>query len=271
MRARAEAVRVREIEELAEARGRAHALRAVRRKLDFAACGGDLDAALAQADQFELCDERLRALVEQMNIEPVEALVGHQHLNGLQRFREAVQGAFRPSCGIDQAPACAGSQILKLPDQRTATCRTAAAPFSEYVAHQFGDHRARQVQITLRVFVTQARGLDTIQRLQIVVAHVVEIPAGAGVARHGGLPARIVQMNRAERVVQGGVVGHVGEGEAFGGEAHLRAAHVVERTLIGADAIVVSDALVSRKRPHASRWRVAHVRHVAAFARDDGG
>jgi hypothetical protein len=72
-----------------------------------------------------------------------------------------------------------------------------AAPFREDFGHDLGHDRPRQIEITLRVFVSKAGGIGLVGRAQVVLAHVVEVPARAGVPRHGGFPARLMPVSRA--------------------------------------------------------------------------
>ena len=92
--------------------------------------------------------------------------------------------------------------------------------------------------------------VDAEQPLQVVVADVVEVPAAADVARHAGLPARVVHdaVRRPAAGLERRLVGDVGEGQALGGEADLRPARVLERAPVAADAVVVGDAAVGAER-----------------------
>ena len=100
------------------------------------------------------------------------------------------------------------------------------------LAHQLGHHLAgggaRELEIARVVRAAQLDGVDAVELLEIVVAHVVEVPAGAevpagpGVALDAGLRARMVHREL-------GLVGHVGERQAFAGEADLGAARVLDR------------------------------------------
>ena len=73
-----------------------------------------------------------------------------------------------------------------------------------------------------------------------MVAHVLEIPAGAQVARRALAPGGMVAAQRAAtgQAVQRGGLGHLGEGQALGGEAQAAGARILQRAQGGdADAI----------------------------------
>ncbi len=76
VRERAEAVRAGEIVELADARGGGQTLRAVRRESHLTEGRHHADRAVAQADEIQLRMQRRARLVDQMQVEAVQAFIG---------------------------------------------------------------------------------------------------------------------------------------------------------------------------------------------------
>ena len=74
------------------------------------------------------------------------------------------------------------------------------------------------------------RRIDLEQQPQVVVAHVLEVPARPRVTRHAGLPPRMVDDYAARSVDRGErlLVGHVREGQALRRELDVRAPGVIE-------------------------------------------
>ena len=76
-----------------------------------------------------------------------------------------------------------------------------------------------------------------------MVADILEIPIGAEIAGHAGHPPGIGGIGHFQ-VAQPRRRGHIREGEALGGKAHLGAPHILHRSPVGADPEIMSDAFV---------------------------
>jgi hypothetical protein len=135
VRARAEAVGAGEVEELSKAVGGRYTLGAVRRELDRAACRRRDDRSVTQAEEFELHGQGCGRLIDEMQIEAVQTFVSEDDLDGLQRMRQRMPGAFGTPQRIDEPPAGACAYVLELPHEAASAWRASAAPFGEHVAH----------------------------------------------------------------------------------------------------------------------------------------
>ena len=124
---------------------------------------------------------------------------------------------------IDHAPAGARPRIAPQPHERAAAGRAPPSPLGKGRGHDLARDHAAERQISLGIGIAQRRGIDTEQPLQVVIAHVLEVPAGAAIARHAGLPRRVMDhgLTRRERCFERRLVGDVGESQALGGEADL--------------------------------------------------
>jgi hypothetical protein len=109
----------------------------------------------------------------------------------------------------------------------------------------------------------QGHRIDIEQQAEIVVPHVVEVPARAevpataGIAGNPGLPARMVNRHLD-------VVGDIGERQTFGGEAHRGTAGVGGGTEVAAHAEVMGEAPVGVKRKLSARGGAGDVGDVGA-------
>ncbi|EDT40344.1 hypothetical protein BamMEX5DRAFT_3864 [Burkholderia ambifaria MEX-5] len=268
--ARAEAIRVGPVEEAAEQFGRTEPHRVVRGDPDRPAGPRDRRAAVAQRDQLDGRRQRRRPLVDHVHVEAVQPFVDEQDLHRLKHLAQRIPRRFRPMRRIDQAPSGARHHVLELPDERARAARAGAPPLGESVAHQVRDRRARQLEVARRILASQPVGRHVVQRLQIVIPNIVEIPRCAGVARHGRLPARLMNAGPAE-AREHRVARHVREREAFAREAHVGAARVVERAQVRADAVVVRHALAWQERQWAAVRRVGDVKRVGPPCRRMAG
>ena len=79
------------------------------------------------------------------------------------------------------------------------------------------------------------------QGFQVVVPYVLEIPSGAVIARHPRFPAWVMHGRLAIRQqrVDGHLIGHVRECQAFGREADAASPCIVQWTQVRANAVVM--------------------------------
>ncbi len=139
-----------------------------------------------------------------------------------------------------------GSKIGTPQYDSAAAGRRRAAPLAENFRHHFARNHARQFPITIGVGVAQSRRVDRVQQLQIMIAHIFEIPARAGIARNRSFPGRMRGRDSAgsrerDLLHQFGL-GDVRERETLRREANLRAPDIFERPKISAHAEIVGDA-----------------------------
>ena len=103
---------------------------------------------------------------------------------------------------------------------------------------------------------TEPARVEPEELLQVEVAEVVEVPAGAGVAGDALLPPGVVNERIVRRLGDEGreeiLVRHVGEGEALAGEAEAARPGVGQLVAVAADAVVVRDAAVRPDRQRAA-------------------
>ncbi len=185
--------------------------------------------------------------------------------SGAKARFSAYQGDLGSACGIDDAPAGAGPEILQHQHEAAARRRPGALPFGERRRHDFGGDGLRKSQIAIGILVAQAGRADAEQKLDVVIAHVLEIPARAGVAGNTGLPARIVDgRNGGHRFGTRDVGGHVGERQTLGSKTHIGAAGILERAQISADAVVMADACIDGERQAATGRRAHDIGHIGA-------
>ncbi len=108
-----------------------------------------------------------------------------------------------------------------------------------------------------------------------MVADVLEVPVGLVLARDARLPQRVVpgepRGRRRQHFLDRLLAGHVREGEALRGEAHARAAHILQRAPVAADGVVGADAAVGAERQVAPVGRGGDVQRVDAARADELG
>ena len=249
-----------------------------------AACGhGDGQAGLvdpriaaAVEAQGQFTHEWLGTLVDEVHRHAVYPFVGDQHGHRLQYALQRMEAGLGQAGVVDQAPAGAGPEVAQEPHERPAAARARAPPFGEGRGHHLARHDAAEREVTLVVHRAQLHRVDLEERGEVMVAHVFEVPAGVEVARRALLPAGVVhpQAQAAGHAGHGALVGYVGEGEALGGEAQLRAARIVERPQVGPHAVVRRGAGVGLMRKRAAmraRWPVGHPRQRRFHRLAQGG
>ena len=127
---------------------------------------------------------------------------------------------------------------------RPRRARTRPTPFGEHRLHHFGNRRLPHSDITIEIFRLQALRIGAIEQSHIVMANVLEIPVGAAITGHQGLPllqrrCRIEPPLRQPRPRR-----QIGEGEAFAGKGHIGTTRIFERAAIGADTVIMADTLI---------------------------
>ncbi len=93
-------------------------------------------------------------------------------------------------------------------------------------------HGARGREVARRLLVAQAGRIDLEQRAQVEIADVLEVPGGAGVARHA--PSSAGRAAAAERPASVRVRAHgtLAKAPALGGKAHVGQPGVGQRALV---------------------------------------
>ena len=76
------------------------------------------------------------------------------------------------------------------------------------------------------------------------MANVLEIPIGAAITRHQGLPLFQGRCRIEPSLRQPRLRGQIGEGQTFTGKGDIGAAGIFQRPAIGADAVIMADALI---------------------------
>ena len=143
------------------------------------------------------CVHGRRAIVGDVNIDTVQAFIGGPDRARGQGPLQKPVSRFGMALRIENAPAGSGLQIRAPQDDSAAAGRRGAAPLAEDFRHHFARNHARQFPITSRVGVAKRHGIDGIEQLQIVIAHIFKIPARARIARDCPLPGRMSRRNSA--------------------------------------------------------------------------
>ena len=156
---------------------------------------------------------------------------------------EAVVRGLAPPAGVDEPEPRARRAVVPLEDQRAVARRRRPPPLGERPLDSFGGGGAPEVEVTLRPADPELAGVQSVELTEVVVAHVLEIPRRPAVARNPLLPLGVEDRGTvAQEFVDGVGTGKVRHGEALGRETRRRAARVVERAAVPADALVVRDA-----------------------------
>ena len=153
---------------------------------------------------------------------------------------------------VEQAPTGAGHEVARPEDDPAVAPGSCSPPLTEHLGHHLSGDEPRALPVVGVV------APDPMQELEVMVAHVGEIPVGAAVA-HDAFA------RRGRRRVR-----NICEGEALGRETNRRAAGVVERPEVGAHAEVVGDAAIGAERLLAAGRGRRKVGGVDARLRDQG-
>src|SRR6185437_16393256 len=127
-----------------------------------------------------------------MQVEAAAALVADRNRDRLGYAAQVVIGRLRQAERIDYTPTRPAPQIAPEPDQRATAGGALAAPLGEGAGHDLTGDDPAESNITLVVGVTQLERIHAKEACQIVIAYIVEIPAGAEVARCARFPGRMV-------------------------------------------------------------------------------
>ena len=220
----------------------------------------DRDAALAIRDDVLAAMERhaklafhgLGAIVHRVKAQAIQPFVDREERDGRADAFHRVIRRLRNAACVDDAPARAVPQIAQEPDDR-ARAISARAPLAERGAHALGDGDAPELEVSREIRVANLRRIHAEDAFHVVIAHVVEVPRRASIARDARLPARMERRRFAvahERF-DGLVARHVREREALRREAHARAPRVLERPQVRTDTVIVRHAVIDLewKRP----------------------
>ena len=114
------------------------------------------------------------------------------------------------------------------------------------------------------VNVAAAWRVDAEQLAQVMVAHVLEVPAHTEIARRAQLPHRVVHAKgvAAWHARQRAGLRHVGKRQTLGGECDGRAACVLYGPAVGTDAVVRTGADIALVRKRAAMGAGGPIRHV---------
>ncbi len=116
------------------------------------------------------------AVIDEMHRKPVDALVGQHQAQRPEGALQRVPDGFRAPGRVDRAPAGADDQVLPEQHQRAGGRRGRTAPLVDGALDHLGRYRPRQRQIACAVLDAQPPRIDAEEVLQIMVAHVLEIP-----------------------------------------------------------------------------------------------
>ena len=159
-------------------------------------------------------------------------------------------------------PARASREIAQEPHQRAARARSLAPPFRERRLHHLGAGRPGIVEEPFGVLPPRGRDVEAVERFRVMVADILESPASGDVVGAALDEGRVHGRRLVRLQHDGSDVRHVGEAEAFRAETHLRPPRLLDGPAVGADPVVMADALVGDERQLAAPGRVRRVRHV---------
>src|SRR4051812_4814310 len=98
-------------------------------------------------------------------------------------------GGLGSSADIENTPSRSRHDILESEDQRAVARRTRPSPFGESRFHHLAGDGPRQIEIAVEIALPERQRIDAIEVAKIVVAHVLEVPVGTGIAGNAGLAA----------------------------------------------------------------------------------
>ena len=257
-----EAIGARGVEEGAEEIGRGERQTVARRDLDLAGAGDDGPRAVGEGRQLEAATDRLGTVVDDMDVETVDTLVGEDHHDRARGAGERVETRLGHTGRVDVAPAGAVPGIAMQQDQGAARRRVGDAKRPQGLLHHVSGGGTRDLEGPDGIVVPRSERIDAEDLAFVMPAHVLEIPGGAGISRHACLPARGMDGRNRQVPRQSGRVGDMREGETLGGEADLREAGVGEGAQIGSDAEIMPDAVTDREGHRPTVRRRAQPRHA---------
>src|SRR4051794_20218057 len=117
-------------------------------------------------------------------MQSVQSFIRNGNLPGLPGALEKVIRRLWATQTVHKAPAGARPEVLKEPDEATRIVPMSAAPLGENLAHHLAWSYPAQLQIARHVERSQGRRIDREQVLDVKIADIFEVPAGAAVARH---------------------------------------------------------------------------------------
>ena len=206
-----------------------------------------------------------------MDIDAAEALVGRPDGDRSEDPAQVVVGRLRLAAMVEDAPACTGDQVAQPEDEPASARRGGPPPLAEHLRHHLAADGPRELEVALRIGAPQLDRVEVEELAEVVIAHVVEIPADTGIALDTGLPARVVDDGISVREELGERLGvrDVGERQALGRESHSREPGVGQRPEEAADAVVVRDPAVRAERQLAAAWRRGDVDRVDCRVGDE--
>ena len=269
MGGRPEAIGVTDVEEAAEKIGRGERRAAARRERDGARARGDRRRALAQAGEVETRLDDARRLVDQRQARAVQALIGQHDAQRPEGALERAPDRLRPAQMIEKAPARARREGVAQHQRNRAFGRRAMrAPTRDHLLRDLAGDGARKGEIAGRIFAAQRGGIEIVEGAQIAIAHALEPPDRAGVALDPGAEDGLGDAGLVERRI---VIGNVVEAEPLRRETRARQNRVVEAALIGADAVIMHDALMRDEGQFAAPGRVRQIGAIGPAPRGGGG
>ena len=143
----------------------------------------------------DLALERRRAVVHRVDHEPVAPFVRQVKRHRRQGPPQIMPCRLGNARSIHDAPARTRPKIAQKPHQAPTGHRASPTPFAERRRHHLAGGDPPERQIAVVVAIAERHGIDPKQARQIVIANVVEVPAGAEVAGRSGLPGGVVHFH----------------------------------------------------------------------------
>ena len=122
-------------------------------------------------------------LVGDVQAEAIAALVADGKCNGLQHATQIMKRRLRGTQCVDDSPPGPAPQVAPEPDQASPAGRAFAAPLGEHTCHDLSGNDAAQGEIAIVVRITKLERIQPEEPGQVVIAYIVEIPAGPEIAR----------------------------------------------------------------------------------------
>src|SRR6266853_458095 len=219
--------------------------------------------------------DRLRAVIGDMNIHTVRAFVrGPDSARSERVLQEPISG-FGPAVRIENAPTGPGLQIRAPQHDSAAARRSGTAPLAKHLRHDLARDHAREFPIATGIGVASGNGIDGIKQLEVMIANVFKVPAGARVPRHTALPDRVrgrdSSRNRRRYLIHCFGFRDVSESEALAREPNFRSACVLKRPQVGSDAEIVCYTASRPERHISAAGSRRYVGNAWTAARGDAG